>query len=79
MRCNRDEFLSYLGTCFNFYNMHLTSYERKHSINEISDIIKEYMSPDDCDRLSKALQGEKIIYHDTDSVKEVSTDGNDPI
>lgn len=79
MRCNRDEFLSYLGTCFNFYDMHLTSYERKHSIMEISDIIKEHMTPDDCDRLSKALQGEKIIYQDTDSVKEVITDGNDPI
>ena len=69
-RSNRDEFLSFLGTCMTFYNMHLTPYEKDHVIAEIGKLLHDHLAPKNYAPLVKFLYGEsKPIYEDTDMVK----------
>lgn len=45
-RSNKDEFISYLGTCMSFYKMHLTPREQSESITDIADILKDTFEGD---------------------------------
>lgn len=55
VRCNKDEFLSCLGTCMSFYKMHLTPSEQSESIPDIAGILKSAMYSEEKDSLVKAL------------------------
>lgn len=82
MRSNRDEFLSFLGTCLTFYEQHLTPYEQKHTVFEIGEILREHVKPDCYSTLVRAIYGgtNDQIYQDTDSVMEGGdTDVHDAI
>ena len=69
-RPNTEEFLSFLGTCMTFYNMHLTPYEKDHVIAEIGKILHDCLAPKNYAPLVKFLYGEsKAIYEDTDMVR----------
>lgn len=54
-RSNKDEFISYLGTCMSFYKMHLTPSEQSESIPDIAVILKDALQPEEKDNLVKAL------------------------
>lgn len=55
VRVNKDEFISYLGTCMSFYKMHLTPGEQSEVIMDIADILKDALSPMDRDELVRSL------------------------
>lgn len=55
MRSNKDEFLSYLGTCMSFYKMHLSPSEQSESIPDIAEILRIAMYSEEKDNLVKAL------------------------
>ena len=40
-RSNKDEFLSFLGTCMTFYNMHLTPEEQDAVIEDMLEVINQ--------------------------------------
>lgn len=54
-RSNKDEFLSYLGTCMSFYKMHLTPSEQSEVVEDIAEILKNTMYAEEKDNLVKAL------------------------
>lgn len=69
-RSNTEEFLSFLGTCMTFYNMHLTPYEQSAVIADIGKILHDHLAPKNYAPLVKFLYGEsKPIYVDTDMVR----------
>ena len=71
-RPNTDEFLSFLGTCMTFYNMHLTPYEQDHVMVEMGKILHDHIAPKNYSKLMKYVYGEKSpAYMDTDSVNAV--------
>lgn len=43
-RSNTEEFLSFLGTCMTFYNMHLTPYEQNHVIAEMGKLLHDHLA-----------------------------------
>ena len=55
VRCNKDEFISYLGTCMSFYKMHLTPNEQSESIPDIAEILKDALYAEERDNLVRAL------------------------
>lgn len=55
VRSNKDEFISYLGTCMSFYKMHLTPSEQSESIPVIAEILKNNLYSDEKDNLVRAL------------------------
>lgn len=57
-RSNTDEFLSFLGTCMTFYNMHLTPYEQSHVIAEMGKILHDHLAPKNYAPLVKFIYGE---------------------
>lgn len=72
IRSNRDEFLSFLGTCMTFYNMHLTPYEQDHIMAEMGKILHDHLAPKNYSKLMKYVYGEKNpAYMDTDSYQEI--------
>ena len=69
-RPNTDEFLSFLGTCMTFYNMHLTPWEQSHIIPEIGKLLHDHLAPKNYALLVKFIYGESApIYADTDMVR----------
>ena len=54
-RSNKDEFISYLGSCMSFYKMHLSPSEQSESIPDIAEILKSVMYAEEKDNLVKAL------------------------
>lgn len=69
-RPNTEEFLSFLGTCMTFYNMHLTPYEQSHVIAEIGKILHDHLAPKNYAPLVKFIYGESApIYKDTDMIR----------
>lgn len=71
-RSNKDEFLSFLGTCMTFYNMHLTPYEQDHIMVEMGKILHDHIAPKNYSKLMKYVYGEKSpAYMDTDSIKDM--------
>ncbi len=54
-RSNKDEFLSYLGTCMSFYKMHLTPSEQIDVVEDIAAILKDALYAEEKDNLVKAL------------------------
>ena len=71
-RPNTEEFLSFLGTCMTFYNMHLTPYEKDHVIAEMGKLLHDHLAPKNYSKLVKYVYGEKSpLYMDTDSVNAV--------
>lgn len=71
-RSNAQEFLSFLGTCMLFYNMHLTPYEQDHIMVEMGKIIHDHLAPKNYSKLMKYVYGEKNpAYMDTDSYQEL--------
>ena len=87
VRCNKDEFISYLGTCMSFYKMHLTQDQQDASVREIAEVLRDHMDSRQCMHLMRALQRysesslvETFIYTDTGSLREeVIRSGNDAI
>lgn len=72
IRSNAQEFLSFLGTCMTFYNMHLTPYEQDHIMVEMGKILHDHIAPKNYSKLMKYVYGEKSpAYMDTDSVNTV--------
>lgn len=71
-RSNAQEFLSFLGTCMTFYNMHLSPYEQDHIMAEMGKIIHDHLAPKNYSKLIKYVYGEKNpAYMDTDSYQEL--------
>ena len=67
-RPNTEEFLSFLGTCMTFYNIHLTPYEQNHVIAEMGKLLHDHLAPKNYAPLVKFIYGESTArYVDTDS------------
>lgn len=54
-RSNKDEFISYLGSCMMFYVMHLTPSEEHDVIPDIAGILKEALHPEEMDDLVRNI------------------------